>query len=487
MRRLDAELGKDGQSGTGGNGEEGRDRLGTEEDRCVMKMRKEETGEQVMGRNTVGIVGGGAAGMMAAIAAAESGARVTLLEGNDRLGKKILSTGNGKCNLGNEKLGVEEYYTSSPAFLADCLERFGTAETVSFFQGIGLMMKSRNGYLYPSCEQASAVLDVLRYEVAAAGVEVVTDCKIERIRRNQRTGKIEVHGRGGDFSFHRVVLACGGKAAPRTGSDGSGHELARQLGHSLVPTVPALVQLKCREEYLKSVAGVRADAKLTVFRTGMPVAEERGELQLTEQGISGIPVFQLSRVVNYILAGSGEFAAIGQASERRRHRERENVRAEESSPGAGVEVRIDFLPDYSEEDFRLLCARRELLQGQRTVEEFFTGMLHKKLMLLFVRLAGLRTLEDIAVADRKKVAQVYRLCRDWRVHVVGNNGYDSAQVCAGGVPLDEVTESLESRKAPGVYFAGEILDVDGKCGGYNLQWAWCSGYLAGCAAAEGEV
>ena len=443
-----------------------------------------------MDGNTVGIVGGGAAGMMAAIAAAESGARVTLLEGNDRLVKKILSTGYGKCNLGNEKLDLEEYYTGSPAFLADCLGRFGTVETVSFFQGIGLMIKSRNGYLYPACEQASAVLDVLRYEVAAAGVEVVTDCRIERIGRNRRTGRMELRGKGSVFSFDRVVLACGGKAAPRTGSDGSGHELARQLGHSLVPTVPALVQLKCREEYLKSVAGVRAEARLTVFRKGVPVAEERGELQLTEQGISGIPVFQLSRVVNYILAGGGEAAANGQASERKGRRRENlgpNLGTEERSPGEGVEMRIDFLPDYSEEDFRLLCARRELLQGERTVEEFFTGMLHKKLMLLFARLAGLKATEDIAVADREKVAEVYRLCRDWRVHVVGNNGYDSAQVCAGGIPLEELTESLESRKAPGVYFAGEILDVDGKCGGYNLQWAWCSGYLAGCAAAKGEV
>lgn len=439
-----------------------------------------------MGRNTVGIVGGGAAGMMAAIAAAGMGARVTLLEGNDRLGKKILSTGNGKCNLGNEKLDLAEYYTGSPALLADCLERFGTAETVSFFQGIGLMIKSRNGYLYPACEQASAVLDVLRYEVAAAGVEVVTDCKIEGIRKNPRTGRIDVRGKDSDFSFQRVILACGGKAASRTGSDGSGHELARQLGHSLVPTVPALVQLKCREGYLKSVAGVRADAQLTVLQKGIPVAAGRGELQLTEQGISGIPVFQLSRVVNYILACGGEAAAIGQASERKRRR-RENPGSEEGSLGEGVEVRIDFLPDYSEEDFRLLCARRELLQGQRTVEEFFTGMLHKKLMLLFARLAGLRVIEDVAVVDKGKVAEVYRLCRDWRVHVVGNNGYESAQVCAGGVPLKEVTEALESRKAPGVYFAGEILDVDGKCGGYNLQWAWCSGYLAGCAAAKGEV
>ncbi len=264
-----------------------------------------------MDGNTVGIVGGGAAGMMAAIAAAESGARVTLLEGNDRLGKKILSTGNGKCNLGNEKLDLEEYYTGSPAFLADCLGRFGTVETVSFFQGIGLMVKSRNGYLYPACEQAAAVLDVLRYEVRAAGVEVVTDFKVESIRLGRRARQFNVQGREGGRSFDRVILACGGKAVPKTGSDGSGYRLARQLGHSLVPTVPALVQLRCREDCLKAVAGVRADAELSVCWQGKCVSRERGELQLTEYGISGIPVFQLSRTVNYILLGKnpGRLAA----------------------------------------------------------------------------------------------------------------------------------------------------------------------------------
>ena len=212
--------------------------------------------------NTVGIVGGGAAGMMAAIAAARGGAKVTLLEGNDRLGKKILSTGNGKCNLGNERLGIEDYYTGCPDLLEKLLGQFGTADTISFFQGIGLMVKSRNGYLYPACEQAAAVLDVLRYEVRAAGVEVVTDFKVESIRLGRRARQFNVQGREGGRSFDRVILACGGKAVPKTGSDGSGYRLARQLGHSLVPTVPALVQLRCREDCLKAVAGVRADAEL---------------------------------------------------------------------------------------------------------------------------------------------------------------------------------------------------------------------------------
>ena len=453
--------------------------------------------------NTVGIVGGGAAGMMAAIAAARGGAKVTLLEGNDRLGKKILSTGNGKCNLGNERLGIEDYYTGCPDLLEKLLGQFGTADTISFFQGIGLMVKSRNGYLYPACEQAAAVLDVLRYEVRAAGVEVATDFKAESIRLGRRARQFNVQGREGGRSFDRVILACGGKAVPKTGSDGSGYRLAEGLGHSLVPTVPALVQLRCREDCLKAVAGVRADAELSVCWQGKCISRERGELQLTEYGISGIPVFQLSRTVNYILLGKNpgeagrggegdaslrhpdnatdQTAAGGCASARRGEKRRQGNKPKE--PGREVEVVIDFLPDYTDSDFAAMCAGRRLLQGQRTVEEFFTGMLHKKLMTLFIKLAGLKATESVGEADERKLAKVFALCRHWSVHVVGSNPYDSAQVCAGGVPLDEVTEDLESRFVQGLYFAGELLDVDGRCGGYNLQWAWCSGFIAGCGAA----
>lgn len=439
-------------------------------------MRKESSAvrgqdgerERIM-RNRVGIIGGGAAGMTAAISAAAEGAEVTLIEGNDRLGKKILATGNGRCNLGNEKLDVGEYYTCSPERLEKCLERFKTEDTISFFHGMGLMLRSRNGYLYPLCEQASAVLDVLRHQVAALGIHVVTECRAEHVERDKKTGKLQVRGSAGVFLFDRVVIACGGCAAPKTGSDGSGFTLAKDLGHKLVPTVPALVQLRCREDYFKSVAGVRADAMLRVRHKGEWAAAERGELLLTDYGISGIPVFQLSRVVNYILLEDAV------------------SRKERGAGGRGageVEICIDFLPDYTQEAFREFAEERRLLQGQRTVEEFFAGMLHKKLMLLFVRLAGLKPSESMAGADQNKIRQVYRFCRHWTVHVTGSNSYENAQVCAGGVPLHEVTEDLESKKMEGVYFAGEILDVDGKCGGYNLQWAWCSGHLAGRAAAK---
>ncbi len=427
-------------------------------------------------KRTIGVVGGGAAGMTAAILAARNGAYVTLLEGNDRVGKKILSTGNGKCNLGNMDLGPERYGTCSPGRLKAWLEQFDTQAAIEFFRAMGLLTKQKNGGLYPVSEQASSVLDVLRFELEREErIRVRTGCKVDRIRRDEGRNRIQVWSGGELLAFDRVILACGGRAAPKTGSDGSGYRLAEMLGHSIVPVVPALVQLKCREDWFKSVAGVRADAEILLEDQKMGSIRERGELQLVDYGISGIPVFQLSGRVNYILREKKE-----------------------------VTLKIDFLPGFEDEpkgavemsrpDFEgrtgefaeRLVRERMPVEACATVEEYFNGVLHKKLMTLLIKLAGLRPSEPASGADPVKIRRVYELCRCLEVHVTGSNSFEHAQVCAGGVPLDELTENLESIKAPGVFFAGELLDVDGRCGGYNLQWAWCSGYLAGVFAAEGE-
>lgn len=408
-------------------------------------------------KRTIGIVGGGAAGMTAAILAARNGADVTLLEGNDRVGKKILSTGNGRCNLGNRNLGADMYDTRSPEQLKGWLEQFGTNDTIEFFRTLGLLTKQKNDGLYPVSEQASSVLDALRFELAREQrIHVRTGCKVENIRYDEQKKRILLRGGGEDFSFDRVILACGGKAAPKTGSDGSGYRLAEMLGHRIVPVVPALVQLKCREDWFKSVAGVRSDAEIVLEDQKTVTVAERGELQLVDYGISGIPVFQMSGRINYILREKKE-----------------------------VVLNIDFLPGYTKEDFpeRMMRARMPI-ESCGTVDEYFTGVLNRKLMTLFIKLAGLKPTESAAEADPEKIRMVYELCRELKVHVTGSNSFEHAQVCAGGVPLDELTEKLESRKVPGVFFAGEILDVDGRCGGYNLQWAWCSGYLAGVFAAE---
>ena len=405
-------------------------------------------------KKQIGVIGGGAAGMMAAITAAKEGAQVTILERNDRVGKKILQTGNGKCNLGNRFITVECYHGGEPEWIGSVLERFDTEDTIRFFQSIGLMVKEKNGYLYPVCEQAAAVLDVLRYELQALGVEILYQCKITGIER-PASGKLQVSDGNMSRQFDAVIVTCGGKAAPATGSDGSGFKIARKLGHTCIPSVPALVQLRCQEtEVLKGIAGVRADSEIRILCGGSEICRERGELQLTDYGISGIPVFQLSRTVNYLL------------------REKQEVVAQ-----------IDFLPELSQEAYEELQAGRKLLQGDRTAEEFFTGILHKKLTLALLKMAGIRQATPMQEIPEEKIHNFYGLCRSFRLHITESNPYENAQVSAGGVDVREVEPTMESKICPGVYFAGEVLDVDGRCGGYNLQWAWSSGYLAGYHAA----
>ena len=405
-------------------------------------------------KKQIGVIGGGAAGMMAAITAAREGALVTILERNDRVGKKILQTGNGKCNLGNRALSRECYHSGDPEWTWKALECFHTEDTIGFFQSIGLMVKEKNGYLYPVCEQAAAVLDVLRYELQALGVEIRYQCKITQIER-LASGKLQVSGSEGKWQFDAAIVACGGKAAPATGSDGSGFKIAKKLGHTCIPSVPALVQLRCQEtDLLKGIAGVRVDSEIRILCDGREVCRERGELQLTDYGISGIPVFQLSRTVNYLL------------------RERREVTAQ-----------LDFLPDLSPEGYKELQAGRKLLQGERTAEEFFTGMLHKKLTASLLKMAGIRLATPMRDITADKIQNYYSLCRSLRLHITESNPYENAQVSAGGVDVREVEPTMESKLCPGVYFAGEVLDVDGRCGGYNLQWAWTSGYMAGYHAA----
>lgn len=413
----------------------------------------------------IGVIGGGAAGMMAAITAAQEGAKVTLLEGGERVGKKILATGNGKCNLSNRSLSARDYYGAKTNWIEECLARFGTLDSIRFFEGIGLLIKDKNGYLYPMSEQASSVLDVLRTRLRTAGVELVTQAKVTEIRPG-KGGNFQVLAGEHTYRFDRVILACGSKAAPKTGSDGSGYTLAQKLGHRIIPVIPALVQLKCRESYLKEVAGVRAEA-LVRITAGDKRIEERGELQLTDYGISGIPVFQLSREVNYILSGYHKTKTVSVGSD-----------------NAEIAVRIDLLPEYDAKALDALFADRMAQTTDQSVEEFFTGILNKKLMLLFIKLAGLKREMSAASADRRKLKQVLAMCKDFELHITGSNSFDNAQVCAGGVDTAQVTTGMESELVPGLYFAGEILDVDGRCGGYNLQWAWCSGFIAGTQAAQ---
>ncbi|MBO5167067.1 MAG: aminoacetone oxidase family FAD-binding enzyme [Lachnospiraceae bacterium] len=404
----------------------------------------------------IAVIGGGAAGMMAAITAAENGAEVIIYERNDRVGKKILATGNGKCNFSNADMGPDYFYGNDKDRAWKVIEKFDEKKTVSFFENAGMLVKNRNGGLYPTSGQASTVLDILRQKLAAKNIKVITEQLVKEVQKEKNSEKIAVITKGTKAVYDRVIIACGGAAAPKTGSDGNGYRLAKNLGHSLVDTVPALVQLKCTEEYLKAISGVRTDAALELLIDGKKAGCESGELQFTDYGISGIVVFQLSRTAAYALKQKKK-----------------------------VTMYINCLPEFTDETYKsFIKERKQRLKDADTVETFFTGMLNKKLMLLFIKLAGLKTTDSYKKASQEKIDKVFALCRCLPMHVCDTNSFDNAQVTAGGIPLAEVSDNLESRKVKNVYFAGEILDVDGVCGGYNLQWAWTSGYVAGEAATK---
>lgn len=410
-------------------------------------------------KRKIAVIGGGAAGMMAAIQASGDNTFVELYERNDRVGKKLLATGNGKCNFSNTDMSGNVYYGSASFLCGKLLSVFGVNETVELFGQLGMLIKNRDGYLYPASEQASTVLDILRMELDRRKVRIFTDCKVEGLEIINENDKIQVITSGnGDISYSRrqydrVIIACGGKAAPSTGSDGSGFKIAEALGHHVTKTVPALVQLRCREDFFKSIAGVRAQAALTLCIDGEVCCEVRGELQLTDYGISGIPVFCFSREAAYAIM---------------------HKRA--------VTVDIDFLPQFDDREYESFFKERWIRQTNQSLEQFLTGIANKKINQLVIRLSGCKPNDAAAGISEEKRERIARLYRKLSVSVCETNGFSNAQVCAGGIPSDELTYELESKYVPHLYFAGEIIDVDGICGGYNLQWAWTSGAIAGRAA-----
>ena len=403
------------------------------------------------------IIGGGASGLVAAIAAAREGAGVTVLEHMDRVGKKILSTGNGRCNLTNLSLRPEHYHCSQPQFPMKVLDRFSVWDTLAFFDEIGIVTKSRNGYIYPNSDQASSVLDSLRMEAERLGVRVVTECHISRAACAGK-GRFRIESDQGVFQGERLILAAGSKAAPVTGSDGSGYQLAQAFGHRVITPLPALVQLRCQGKFLKQLAGIRCDALVKLVSEGQVLAADQGELQLTDYGVSGIPTFQVSR-----------FAAVAL------HKKK------------AVSVILDFLPSKSMEETKQFIRNRAKVLAYRKSEDFLTGVLNKKLSQVLLKLSQIDGAELVGNLKNQQLERLVHLIKVFELPVTSTNSFEQAQVCCGGVDTRDVrSETMESKLVKGLYLAGELLDVDGICGGYNLQWAWSTGITAGRCAGRTE-
>lgn len=403
------------------------------------------------------IIGGGASGLVAGIAAARQGAEAVILEHMDRVGKKILSTGNGRCNMTNLAMDESCYRCSRPDFPMKVIDRFSVWDTLTFFDELGIMAKSKNGYIYPNSEQAAAVLDALRLEVERLGVRVVTGCHVRRLRK-KKNGRFLAETDQGSFDGDALILAAGSKAAPVTGSDGSGYELAAGFGHRVIRPLPALVQLRCSGKYFKQLAGVRCEAKVTLQSEGKILAEDHGEVQLTDYGISGIPTFQVSRFASTALA------------------EKKSVHA-----------LLDFLPQKTMKETKEFIRRRADSMRQRSVNDFLTGVLHKKLAAVLLKLSGISAELTVGEVRKEQWERLAVRLKAFDAEVTATNSFEQAQVCCGGVDTAQVhSDTLESKLVPELYLVGELLDVDGICGGYNLQWAWSTGMLAGICAGSSK-
>ena len=392
----------------------------------------------------ISIIGAGAAGYAAAIAAAEEGCEVTLIERNDRALKKLLSTGNGRCNLSNLSTTEQNYHGDLP-FVKSALQKFGVKDTVMFFQKIGVPIKKEGNKLFPYSLQAASVSDMLRLYAEVKGVRLKTATEVKKIKATN--GFVLVCDQG-NIECDKVIVAVGGKAAAQL-SGGGAYQLLTALGHTQSQLRPALVPVKT--EGTKALAGTKTDALIRMFHKGKCIAEEKGELLFTEYGLSGPPILQLT-------------ASMPKES--------------------GCDFLVDLLPEF---DAKHLLA---ILEARRTlsvpIEKYFTGFLKKTIGQAVIKDAGLKSFAPAASLSRDDLLRIVSCIKERKYTITGTLGWQQAQVTAGGIDCREFDEHMQSRKIHGLYAVGEVLNVHGDCGGFNLQWAWTSGIIAGKHAAHTE-
>lgn len=405
-------------------------------------------GEQIK----IVVVGGGAAGLFAAVIADHQGAQVTILEKNQRVGKKILATGNGRCNLTNMDMHISHFHGMNPKFAYNALQAMDNIQTIDYFEHLGITHKvEEEGKVFPFSNQASSVLDVLRYELDRLGIETIVEAEVKEIRK-QSEGFDILAKNGAKYFAHRVILATGGKAAPNLGSNGSGYALAEKLGHRLIEPFPSLVQLKLAEPFLKQIKGIKFDGDAEIIVQNKTVAKARGELLFTEYGISGPAIFQLSRTA-----------------------------AEKLKKSQAVWVKVVLINHLPKDQLVSYVNKRWQDNPEKNVSFSFVGFINKQLVPVLLKQAGIEDLnKPVALLTAREKEDIINILQDWRFKVIGTNTWTAAQVTAGGIDVRDINQNtMESKLVPGLFFAGEIMDIDGDCGGYNLQWAWSSGYVAG--------
>ena len=391
------------------------------------------------------VIGGGAAGMLAALTAAENGHRVLLLERQSRVGRKLLATGNGRCNLSNYHVSPAHYHGGA-GFCDFALSQFDVGETLQYFASLGLLTVSEaNGRIYPMSNMAGSVLDVLRYALERPEIGLQTGQTVTAIRKMPEGFSVKTET--DTFSAQRLILAAGGAAGSKVGGGMDGYRLAKSLGHHRTALYPSLVQLKTDPTYPRALKGVKAQCGISICRGSQVLARNSGEVLFTEYGVSGPAIFDLSRSV--------------------------------SAGGSDLTCLLNFFPDWEEAEVLRWLSQRQAAMAAHEASTLFTGSCHTRLGQMICKSAGF-TNQRAAGLTRDDLRRIARQATHFALPITGTCGFDQAQVTAGGLDTSEFDpRTLQSRLVPGLYACGELLDIDGDCGGYNLQWAWSSGRLAG--------
>ena len=398
------------------------------------------------------VIGGGASGLISAIYASISGNKVTILEKNNNLGKKILITGNGKCNYWNKYIGLEKYNSLSKNILSRIIDNDNQKEILLFFDKLGIIPKIRDNYYYPYSGTSTSIQTALIKECEINNVEIITNCEVTNIEKKKDIFKISTKEK--EFFTKKVILSTGSLAYPKTGSTGEGYIFAKNLGHTIIKPLPALVQLKAKAPFLKEWHGIRSDVSVSLLSNNKKLKTEIGEIQLTDYGVSGICILNLSSIASRYLS---------------EHKK--------------INIEINFLEPFNihnEKEFFSFMDKRNKKIKKRTISDLLDGLLNYKLNNLLLKIVGIKrenTWENINI---EKKEQLSKYLTKFTLEIIGTKSFDNSQTSTGGIPLSEINpHTMESLKCKNLFITGEILDVDGDCGGYNLAFAWITGMLAG--------
>jgi len=399
----------------------------------------------------IAVIGGGAAGLAAAIAAKRQRGdlSVAVIEREDRVGKKLLRTGNGRCNITNKYVCEDRYHGADPEFVEAAFDRFPVATTERFFTSIGVMMEYvADGRAYPTSHQASSVVDALRFAANDLAVETVCDFEVQSIRPKGEGFVIEGKER---LFAKRVIVAVGSSAGLRRAAT----PLLEKMGYKSVDIKPAIVAIKTDPFFVRQLKGIKFDGEISAVKDSVRLATSAGEILFAEDGVSGPPALNIARLISHKKAD---------------------------------QVSLDIFPAFSFKELVKLLQSRRVLLGSRNMDEFFTGMVNKRLGQIIVKYSGLSLSDRVADLSDDKLEVLAWALKDFRIKATGTQPLAAAQVAAGGIATSEFSPfTMESKRHKGLYAVGEVLDIDGDCGGFNLQWAWSSGLLAAesaCASFE---